>query len=511
MAGGLQPRQEGMRMPDVTRRGTLSRRAAGFATALVMTVVPLVIIHGLASQPTLSECLGNTTIVTISGTQTQQVKYSTPAAGTTFDARTATFVSSPASTLYPLSIGKDNNPAAARLCIVGGKVVGQQSRTLTWDQMKTTYDGDAVRLTANNWYGIDGLRVDNIEDGVAPRGTDGLYPKDGDGFTMRNLYMTYIRDDCVENDDIGGGLVEDSLFDGCYTGVSERPSSTDQQNNYPAPAGETLTLDHVLLRLQQMPGPRDSNDPNILGHGQLFKWSPVANQLVVRDSIFLVEQQPNGGSADFPAGTVASNVTVVWLGGGAFPGTLPATGVTVVTDRSVWDNARTGWLTRHGCTSFDSCSKLHTPDPYGGPVPTPTPTVTPTVTPTPTPTPTVSPTPTPTPTPTITPTPTPTPTPTITPTPTPPVALTFGPSADAMVRKKNATKNFGTARQLNVDGDPLINSLVKFNVSGIGSRTVRRVRLVLSCLTTSVGCPEPVSPASSLFFLGHIVKSFPPS
>jgi hypothetical protein len=175
--------------------------------------------------------------------------------------------------------------------------------------------------------------------------------------------MTYIRDDCVENDDIAGGVIYDSLFDGCYTGVSERPSNGSPQNNYPAPPGEILHLDKVLLRLRAMPGPYGTNNPNVYGHGQLFKWSDVANELVVTNSIFLIEKTPNSDSTfPFPPGTITSNVTIVWLGGGPFTWSVPV-GTTVVSNKSVWDAARSEWLTRHGCVSFSVCNtKLHQPD-----------------------------------------------------------------------------------------------------------------------------------------------------
>jgi hypothetical protein len=229
--------------------------------------------------------------------------------------------------------------------------------------MKGAYDGDGLRISGRGGYVVDGLRVDNVEDGVAPRGTENRYPKDGDGFVMRNLYFTYIRDDCVENDDIAGGVIADSLFDGCYTGVSERPGSGNPQLNHPAPRGETLLLDHVLLRLQAMPGPRDSQDQKVLGHGQLFKWSPVANSLVLKHSVFLVEKAPNSTSYfPFPPGTVTEDVTIVWLGSGDFGWAVPR-GTTVTRNRSVWDRARAVWLTRHGCTSFTSCSRLYAPAP----------------------------------------------------------------------------------------------------------------------------------------------------
>lgn len=309
----------------------------------------------------LEACLGNEAVVTLAGKHDVEVRHPRPSPGTTFDARDAIFLAYPHASLNPFSIGKESAPSG--LCVIGGIVSGQQSRALGWDEVKRAYDGDGLRIASNDWYAVDGLRVDNVEDGIAPRGTDGRVPADGDGFALRNLYFTYIRDDCVENDDIAAGVIVDSLFDGCYTGISERPSEGSRQLGHPAPAGETLLLDHVLLRLEAMPGPRGADDPSARGHGQLFKWSAVANRLVVKHSVFLVESTPQSTSSfPFPPGTVIENVTIVWLGPGSFRWSVPA-GTTVVGDRSVWDEARATWLARHGCSSFARCSKLHRPDP----------------------------------------------------------------------------------------------------------------------------------------------------
>ena len=312
---------------------------------------------GAPTSFTTEECLRRPETTVLSGAYDRQYRVNAPPADTTFDARNATSTAFPFSTLYPLSFGRSR--PARRLCLVGGLVVGQQARELTWDQVKARHDGAGARIAADGWYVVDGLRVENVEDGIDPRGREGEFPKGGDGFVLRNLYFRYIRDDCVENDDIAGGLIEDSLFDGCNTGISERPTQGSSQLRHPAPRGEALTLRRVLLRLQAMPGPR-GHDATTLGHGELFKWSRVGNRLVLRDSIFLVEARPNGGRSDFPDGTLATNVTVVWLGAGPFPGRVPP-GVTVTRDRSVWDQARERWLRRHGCTSFTACTALVDP------------------------------------------------------------------------------------------------------------------------------------------------------
>lgn len=479
-----------------------------------------------ATSPPLStqQCLERSTTTVLDPTYATQFRVSSPSSDWTWDARNTTSTAYPLGSVYPFSIGKSSG--APRACWLGGKVVGQQSRTLTWDEMKNQYDGDGLRIASNDWYVVDGLRVDNVEDGIEPHGPDGA-PNNSDGVVIRNAYMQYIRDDCIENDTFASGIIRDSLFDGCNTGISEQPDASI----VPSPPDETFTLENVLLRLQALPGPRGSNDPNVTGHGQLFKWYPGANSLVVRNSVFLVEKIPNGGDTSFPPGTVAENVTVVWLGGGPFPGTVP-TGVTITTDRSIWDTARADWLARHGCSSFDSCSKLTDPDPIGGP-PVPLP-------------PTVS----------LT-------SPAngqiftapvditlsaeaadvdgtvakveffqnsislgedttvpysfawtsvpqgsysltamatddsgftstsaginIIVNPVPPTTLTFSPTDDAGIRKGSPTRNYGSTGSLTVDLKPQDDFLIKFSVAGVGSRHIKSAKLRLYATDPSSG------------------------
>jgi hypothetical protein len=296
--------------------------------------------HAPSGVPSAADCLRRPGVVRLSGRRDAAYQVDAPRNDAGYDLRGVVSVAYPGRTLYPLVFGsvrhgRPTGGTADRLCVVGGTVVGQQPRGLTWQQMKHDHDGDGLRVQAGGWYVVDGLRVDNVEDGISPF---------GDGLVARNLYFTYIRDDCIENDAISGGYVADSLFDGCYMGLSERPSKGFSPT--PPPAGETFTLDGVLLRLQPMP--RD-DAPDGLGNGQLFKWSRWADRLVLRNSILLVERiSMNGRKAmRFPRGTVAHNVTLVWTGPGAYPGPLPA-GVRVTRDRAVWDAARARWLARHG-------------------------------------------------------------------------------------------------------------------------------------------------------------------
>ena len=131
-----------------------------------------------------------------------------------------------------------------------------------------------------------------------------------------------------------------------------------------------------------------------------------------------------------------------------------------------------------------------TPTPSDTPAATFTPTPTNTATPSNTPTDTATPTATftatntatPSNTPTNTPTPSATPTLAATATPTPTsgsTTLTLNPVADSYVDTSNPTKNFGTATTIRVDGSPIVNSYLRFNVTGVGASSISQVRLLI--------------------------------
>jgi hypothetical protein len=69
-----------------------------------------------------------------------------------------------------------------------------------------------------------------------------------------------------------------------------------------------------------------------------------------------------------------------------------------------------------------------------------------------------------------------------TPTPPPaptPTTLRLTPSADASIKFDSPTTNFGTAGVLEIDNTPVINTLMKFNVTGVNGRTVNSAKLRL--------------------------------
>jgi hypothetical protein len=70
---------------------------------------------------------------------------------------------------------------------------------------------------------------------------------------------------------------------------------------------------------------------------------------------------------------------------------------------------------------------------------------------------------------------------------TAPVAntLTFAPDADASIYAGSPTGNYGTSSKLETDNSPVKHFLIRFVVTGVGSRQVTSANLRLTCIDAS--------------------------
>ena len=320
-----------------------SRRGAGRALTLAVIAV-MSAFAGIPSIPSAvaiasslpEECVGpdRRVIVTPPGTITG--KYSPdPPSDTTFDASGSSWW--PDLSTYPIGV----ETRSARICWFDGEVFGSIPPEMTWEASHS-YNQPCVRIVATEWIVLDGIRCHNTGDGFRPRET--VPGADNVRITVRNTYFTRIRDDCLENDDVIGGLLQDNLWRGCNTGISEQPTD----GWLAQPPGKRLVLDHMLMGLWINPhreGP---------GENSLFKWSTSANDLIIRCSIFKVDTLSlNGAKAMAVPATINDTAcpddptTIVWLGGGPYPGDLPS-GIRVTSDVGVWTRAVADWKCAHG-------------------------------------------------------------------------------------------------------------------------------------------------------------------
>jgi len=282
---------------------------------------------GAASTQPFACLAGHGPLVHLSGTRDKEYSERSLKNGTRIDARGATFHSSP-SEHYPISIGGGDD-----ICLAGGKVRGEYDRGLDW---ATMHDMNNAGVVFESPTTVDGIRIDDVTDGIRPRGAG--------PFTIRNVHLSYVRDDCVENDHLAAGLIDDVLFDGCYVALSERPSPSESVDG----RGQLVTIRNSLLRLEPMPGPRDGASSE-LGNGEFFKWSDGATRLALFGNVFMAEKVGQGGADTMgipDSLTDCADNVMVWLGPGDYPARLPAC-FKVTKDRAAWDAAVADWLRRH--------------------------------------------------------------------------------------------------------------------------------------------------------------------
>jgi hypothetical protein len=323
-----------VRTRPATARGPALLASAGLAAAL------------FASPAAATECLeraANQVTVVPARTYTDPFRETPPRTDYTYDARGAEWRLSFTSDQKAFTVANPSDGA----CISGVSVVGTQSRTLDWSDVKNS---DGVRFTSGRSGAAmtaEGLYVDNVGDAFEPMKDAGSAGR-GYTFALRHSYFRDIRDDAIENDACHGGEVVDVLMDNTFVFISTRPGRGKHLST--GASAPVIRIYDSLIH---------ANDDG----GRLFKRpqnpenstclpEPVVD---VRNTVFRVDDWAR--SATFPNGSY-QNVTVVWTGGGSVPVPVPS-GVTVTTDLAVWNEARAEWLAQHGCDSAgDVCDDL---------------------------------------------------------------------------------------------------------------------------------------------------------
>ena len=67
------------------------------------------------------------------------------------------------------------------------------------------------------------------------------------------------------------------------------------------------------------------------------------------------------------------------------------------------------------------------------------------------------------------------------------VSYTFEPVADSYVDSSSSTKNYGTSSQFRVDGSPVVNSYLRFDVNGINGTVTKATLKIYANSNQSVG------------------------
>ena len=338
------------------------------AASVIAAPVLLVLTAGPSQSATAMPTCPTTATLTKAGAQTSYINQTNT--NQTWNLTGAVWNGTPSSAhYYPV-----RSDAFTKGCIIGGSVDGRVPQTATRDQWYNGEDGgtrlggeafrQTMTKTAGNWAVLRNTSAANIEDAYDPNTEDASHT-----YYLDHVRAEMIRDDCLENEGTGTAekpmnvVINNSMFDGCFTGFAERPT----WSNHGAPNGfgpSSLTVENSLMYINPQPlGPNYCNSTKVqqgrcaqngssyLGAHGIWKWSEAAaSKVTIRNTVFRLDMPSYTGCAPqvWPAGTY-ENVKVVWTGKGSYAtaggckNVLPS-GVTLTTDKSVWDNAKSAWL-----------------------------------------------------------------------------------------------------------------------------------------------------------------------
>ena len=233
---------------------------------------------------------------------------------------------------YPLKL--DDSGGAS---LVGARIAGEVPQDSDWEH--TYCNSAAVLLRDSPDVMLDRIRIDAAWDGVRVSGRSA-------GFVLRRAWLSRVRDDCLENDFLLPGRIEDVLFDGCFVGISTRPPSGRTR----ASDGRPLILDGVLMRLAAYPYKGE------LEEGPPFKAERNGPPIEIRNSIVAMAS-PDSVSASRvrlgwdEIGTCEDNL-LLWLADTPWPesfGRPPSCfkRVSGARARTIWTQAREDWIACH--------------------------------------------------------------------------------------------------------------------------------------------------------------------
>lgn len=224
--------------------------------------------------------------------------------------------------------------AGARdICFSGGTLRGRWPASTSWDEMHGT---GAVLMSGRGALAED-LRVDGYGDSLR-------FVENSPDFTVRRVHLSDSRDDCIENDWLHSGAVEDSLLDGCYNAFSARGYG---QTGARDGSEDVWRIEDSLVRLEPMQRPY-KDEGLVPGTAGFFKWDQLGPGLALHGNVFRADQPANTVGLGIPEGKLVdcSDNTMVWLGEGDYPAELPDC-FHVTRDVTIWHEAVDRWKQSH--------------------------------------------------------------------------------------------------------------------------------------------------------------------
>lgn len=233
---------------------------------------------------------------------------------------------------YPLRVY-----GSAGVALLGGRFEGEVPQESDW--IYTYCNSTAIGLWNSPSAHMEGQRIRRVWDGIRIIEESPL-------FRIDRVWLSEVRDDCLENDFLQTGLIKDSLFDGCFSAISLR--SSDEA--LPGDVSVTVTLAGVLMRMQPYlyKGDRRQGFP--------VKADSASPVLVIHDSIIAMGDDEMVSASALGIGfdkiSDCRNNLFLWTSDKAWPDHLdkPPNCFRVLQGkeaRAVWAETRLNWINCH--------------------------------------------------------------------------------------------------------------------------------------------------------------------
>ncbi len=303
---------------------------------------------------------GHDTIVVSGDFGLKQYRPSKQPAGTVFDATNASFTVDNCGwgdQGIKGSSAKQAYPAILDGCVdctwYGGVWDSKIPQDSEWhDSYCNSASLFAFRKSSN--FTIDSVRIDGGWDAVRFTALDSSSVG-----TLENSWISNNRDDCVEDDNLESMNIRNTLFDGCFSGISAAMGGSAKQKFKPV-SQNRIVLDGVLMRMQAYPwkGMRG----NAPGVPSVFKWRANSPSLEIRNTVialdhFLGNKPSSGGGwgGAMKNVTSCSNNYLLWMSDDPLPAAFENDKThqcfTILTGdaaRRKWQDRKNAWLGQCG-------------------------------------------------------------------------------------------------------------------------------------------------------------------
>jgi hypothetical protein len=260
-------------------------------------------------------------------------------------------------------------PGIASSTVWGGSIIGDTS--ITADRFVLSggspghgycnsagllLDGGTTPMVA------DSVRVDHGWDGVRFEYGGCLMHPGTCKNMIKDSWISYMHDDCIENDGGGGLDIENTLFEGCYSGISLDAGATTTPNQYHT-ATDLLTFNNSLMQIMGYP---DSGSGTLKMTSfvpfkvRSFNGSYTSPSIKMTNSVLAFEVYDSAFGGRWKEGWdlmssglgSCSNNYLLWMSDAPFPTAMPAVPAcfTILKGqaaRDYWASARSTWISAH--------------------------------------------------------------------------------------------------------------------------------------------------------------------